>query len=89
MEVMVGRTFWDFWRSGSKTWWVTLPSLFNFIIFFFVFMMSLVEILLLGTGKKLIQPPPFMRAYLGRLGIQLDVMDTVRYQLSFLWISIS
>ncbi|KAF8806146.1 hypothetical protein BYT27DRAFT_7191451 [Phlegmacium glaucopus] len=34
------------------------------------------EILLLGTGKKLIQPPSFLRAYLGTLGIQLDVMDT-------------
>lgn len=34
------------------------------------------EILLLGTGRKLIRPPPFIQAYLGRLGIQLDVMDT-------------
>jgi len=34
------------------------------------------EILLLGTGRKLIQLPPFIQAYLGTLGIQLDVMDT-------------
>ncbi|KAF8165753.1 NADH dehydrogenase 1 alpha subcomplex assembly factor 3 [Crassisporium funariophilum] len=34
------------------------------------------EILLLGTGKTLVQPPPFLRPYLSKLGIQLDVMDT-------------
>ncbi|KIM35165.1 hypothetical protein M413DRAFT_449874 [Hebeloma cylindrosporum] len=34
------------------------------------------EILLLGTGKTLVQPPPFMRDHLNGLGIQLDVMDT-------------
>jgi len=35
------------------------------------------EILLLGTGKRIVQPPPFMRTYLNNRGIQLDVMDTV------------
>jgi len=34
------------------------------------------EILLLGTGRKLIQRPPFLKPYLAALGIQLDVMDT-------------
>jgi NADH dehydrogenase [ubiquinone] 1 alpha subcomplex assembly factor 3 len=34
------------------------------------------EMLLLGTGKTLVQPPPFLRSYLSSLGIQLDVMDT-------------
>ncbi|KAF8883184.1 NADH dehydrogenase 1 alpha subcomplex assembly factor 3 [Gymnopilus junonius] len=34
------------------------------------------EILLLGTGKTLIMPPPFLRPYLSKHGIQLDVMDT-------------
>ncbi|KAF9057546.1 NADH dehydrogenase 1 alpha subcomplex assembly factor 3 [Panaeolus papilionaceus] len=34
------------------------------------------EILILGTGKTLVQPPPFARQYLSQLGIQLDVMDT-------------
>ncbi|KAF5363626.1 hypothetical protein D9756_000324 [Leucocoprinus leucothites] len=34
------------------------------------------EILVLGTGKTLVQPPSFIRSYLTSLGIQLDVMDT-------------
>lgn len=34
------------------------------------------EILLLGTGKRIVQPPSFMRTYLNDRGIQLDVMDT-------------
>ncbi|KIK64772.1 hypothetical protein GYMLUDRAFT_160733 [Collybiopsis luxurians FD-317 M1] len=34
------------------------------------------EILLLGTGKTIFQPPPFMREHLNGMGIQLDVMDT-------------
>lgn len=34
------------------------------------------EILLLGTGKTIAQAPPFLRAYLNHLGIQVDVMDT-------------
>jgi NADH dehydrogenase [ubiquinone] 1 alpha subcomplex assembly factor 3 len=36
-----------------------------------------IEILLLGTGKTLVQPPPFLREYLTTLGIQLEVLDTV------------
>jgi NADH dehydrogenase [ubiquinone] 1 alpha subcomplex assembly factor 3 len=34
--------------------------------------------LLLGTGERTLPPPPFLRAYLSKLGIQLDVMSTVR-----------
>ncbi|KAF5371316.1 hypothetical protein D9758_004205 [Tetrapyrgos nigripes] len=34
------------------------------------------EILLLGTGKLISQPPPFIREHLNQMGIQLDVMDT-------------
>lgn len=36
------------------------------------------EILLLGTGKRISQAPPALRTYLNQLGIQVDVMDTVR-----------
>ena len=35
------------------------------------------EILLLGTGKRIVRPLPFMRTYLNNQGIQLDDMDTV------------
>ena len=36
------------------------------------------EILLLGTGKRFLQPPTFVRKYLNQRGIQLDTLDTVR-----------
>jgi len=36
------------------------------------------EILLLGTGKSVLPPPAPLRHYLNELGIQLDVMSTVR-----------
>lgn len=36
------------------------------------------EILILGTGKNVSHPPPSIRMYLNSIGIQLDVMDTVR-----------
>jgi uncharacterized protein len=36
------------------------------------------EILLFGTGASTLPPPPFLRAYCQSLGIQLDVMKTVR-----------
>lgn len=38
--------------------------------------------LLFGTGERALPPPPFLRSYLSKLGIQLDVMSTVR--ISFL-----
>ncbi|KAF9554530.1 hypothetical protein CPC08DRAFT_712809 [Agrocybe pediades] len=34
------------------------------------------EMLILGTGKTLVQPPPFLSKYLTGLGIQLEVLDT-------------
>ncbi|KZT60757.1 hypothetical protein CALCODRAFT_428868 [Calocera cornea HHB12733] len=34
------------------------------------------EILLFGTGKAIILPPPSVRTHLSNLGIQLDFMDT-------------
>lgn len=40
--------------------------------------LDIAEILILGTGKAASQPPPTIRSYLNSLGIQLDVMDTVR-----------
>lgn len=36
------------------------------------------EILVLGTGKTIFQPPPSIREHLNKMGIQLEVMDTVR-----------
>lgn len=36
------------------------------------------EVLLIGTGQRNVQPPPFLRPYLNQLGITLDCMDTVR-----------
>lgn len=37
----------------------------------------LIEILILGTGKSALPPPPELREYISRLGISLDIMDTV------------
>ncbi|GHJ87913.1 hypothetical protein NliqN6_4315 [Naganishia liquefaciens] len=34
------------------------------------------EILILGTGKSALPPPPELREYISRLGISLDIMDT-------------
>lgn len=34
------------------------------------------EILLFGTGARVIPAPPEIRDYISSLGIQLDVMDT-------------
>ncbi|KIP12888.1 hypothetical protein PHLGIDRAFT_17556 [Phlebiopsis gigantea 11061_1 CR5-6] len=34
------------------------------------------EILLLGTGKRPVPPPPHLRQYLSKIGIQVDTMDT-------------
>lgn len=36
-----------------------------------------VELLLLGTGNRLVLPPPSIRQYLGTIGVQADFMDTV------------
>lgn len=35
------------------------------------------DILILGTGRTVLPAPAFLSAYLGSLGIQLDVMDSV------------
>ena len=37
------------------------------------------EILLLGTGSRLVPPPQAIRQHLNNIGVQIDVMDTVRY----------
>lgn len=37
-----------------------------------------VEILIFGTGKSALPPPPDIREYISRLGISLEVMDSVR-----------
>lgn len=37
------------------------------------------EILLVGTGKKGLFPPPGFKKYLNGLGIQVDVLDSVRF----------
>ncbi|KAF8605247.1 DUF498-domain-containing protein [Ceratobasidium sp. AG-I] len=34
------------------------------------------ELLLLGTGKSAMLPPPKFRDYLGKIGVQVDIMDT-------------
>lgn len=36
------------------------------------------EILLVGTGKTGLFPPPKFKQYLNSLGIQVDVLDSVR-----------
>lgn len=39
---------------------------------------DIIEILFLGTGDAAMLPPPHIKKYLNDLGIQLDVMNTVR-----------
>jgi NADH dehydrogenase [ubiquinone] 1 alpha subcomplex assembly factor 3 len=34
------------------------------------------EILLLGTGRSVALPPPKLREYLNKIGVQLDIMDS-------------
>lgn len=41
--------------------------------------LSYLEILLLGTGKHMLPPPPSFNKYLNSLGIQVDVIDTVSF----------
>ena len=41
------------------------------------------EILLIGTGKSVKPLPAVLRRYLNKLGIQVDVMDSVRTCLYF------
>lgn len=35
------------------------------------------EIIVFGTGKTVLPPPPQVRAYLNKLGIQIEAHDTV------------
>ncbi|KAK7470119.1 hypothetical protein VKT23_001560 [Stygiomarasmius scandens] len=58
----VPTTLWDGWtKDHFEVFEVVVPK---------------PEILLLGTGKVISQPPPFVREHLNQMGIQLDVMDT-------------
>lgn len=34
------------------------------------------ELVILGTGKRVVPPPPHVRQYLSKIGIQVEVMDT-------------
>ncbi|KAG6856987.1 hypothetical protein H0H87_011081 [Tephrocybe sp. NHM501043] len=43
------------------------------------------EILILGTGKSIAHVPAALRTYLNKLGIQVDVMDTVRSIFNYLF----
>ncbi|KZP00229.1 DUF498-domain-containing protein [Calocera viscosa TUFC12733] len=67
-----GRAFlWDppiaggSWKGWGKETW----QLFEVVV-------PRPEILLFGTGKSIILPPPSVRTHLNNLGIQLDFMDT-------------
>lgn len=84
----VPQTLWDGWTNERfQVFDVVVPkpgaccSLYfgccsvSAVLFLSVF---IAEILLLGTGKRLIPPPPSIRQYLNSIGIQIDIMDTVR-----------
>ncbi|KAK0207033.1 NADH dehydrogenase 1 alpha subcomplex assembly factor 3 [Desarmillaria ectypa] len=58
----VPQTLWEGWRKEHLE------------IFDLVFPRP--EILLLGTGARLVQPPQFIRTYMSQLGVQVDTMDT-------------
>ena len=38
----------------------------------------MIELMIIGTGKRVAFVPPMLRQYLTSLGIQTDIMDTVR-----------
>ncbi|KAI0797054.1 NADH dehydrogenase 1 alpha subcomplex assembly factor 3 [Abortiporus biennis] len=58
----VPTTFWDDWRTEHF-------ELFDVVV-------PKPEILLFGTGRKVVLPPPALRHYLTSIAIQIDVMDT-------------
>ena len=78
-----------FWRVPPQLWvgWSSDPfEIFNivspkpgqsFSSTSVLIIHALAELLLLGTGKTLLHPPPSIREYLRRAGISIDVMDTV------------
>ncbi|KAF8645515.1 hypothetical protein AX16_007799 [Volvariella volvacea WC 439] len=65
-----GQVFlWDVPQTSWQSWSKEYFELFEVVV-------PRPEILILGTGKTLSQPPPFIRQHLASLGIQLEVMDT-------------
>ncbi|KAF7775823.1 hypothetical protein Agabi119p4_4216 [Agaricus bisporus var. burnettii] len=60
------------WDVPQKLWEGWSPERFEF----FEATLNRPEILVLGTGRTSVQPPPFIRSYFNTLGIQLEVMDT-------------
>ncbi|KAL4267413.1 NADH dehydrogenase [ubiquinone] 1 alpha subcomplex assembly factor 3 [Pleurotus pulmonarius] len=60
------------WDVPTSLWNGWTPSQFKI----FEVVRPRPEMLILGTGKSLALPPPFLRAHLNQLGIQLETMDT-------------
>ena len=69
------RTFPDLRRRSSQTRLVLVVHL----QLIFIETTSMSEVLLLGTGKSVVQLPLALRNHLSQVGIQVDVMDTVRF----------
>ncbi|KAF9450157.1 DUF498-domain-containing protein [Macrolepiota fuliginosa MF-IS2] len=60
------------WDVPPKLWEEWTEARFEF----FEAIVPRPEIIVLGTGRTSALPPPFLRSFLTKLGIQLEVMDT-------------
>lgn len=80
----VPQKLWEGWGPERFEFFeatLSRPGLYSVLRPWRIFIVVIIEILVLGTGRTLVQPPPFIRSYFNKLGIQLDVMDTVSYSL--------
>jgi hypothetical protein len=86
VEKETGRGVWRGWdKERFRIFETVMPRPGRYFTFGYVRRCKLTsidfhlpEILLLGTGATVLPPPPEIRSYISSLGIQLDVMDSVR-----------
>ncbi|GJE84586.1 DUF498-domain-containing protein [Phanerochaete sordida] len=60
------------WNTPAEPWEGWKPEHFEI----FDTVIPKPELVLLGTGKRVVPPPPHIRQYLSKIGIQTEFMDT-------------